>query len=161
MEVYSRGAGTLCSLVRATVTACSCIRVWSGSGLGRSYSPRVSSSTGTRSSRRWSWHQPWQSSRSIWSMFSETWILGSPMRRQEFDWMIIASPFHLGHSMILACQPDLLRLHEIMIPTATATSLKYLQKWGFNHFLGQPVPVLCHSLYEEILPDVQTKSPLA
>lgn len=40
------------------------------------------------------------------------------------------------------------------------TSLKYLQGWGLHHFPGKSIPMLDHTLCEEIIPDIQPKTPL-
>ena len=34
-----------------------------------------------------------------------------------------------------------------------------LQGWWLHHFPGQPVPILHHSFWEEIFPDIQLESP--
>ena len=51
-------------------------------------------------------------------------------------------------------QPDLLN------PRRVCTSLKYLQGWGLLHLPGQPFLMPGHSLFEEILPDMQSNPPL-
>ena len=40
------------------------------------------------------------------------------------------------------------------------TSFKYLQGWCLNHFPGQSVPMLDNPFGEEMLPNIQSKSPL-
>ena len=40
------------------------------------------------------------------------------------------------------------------------TSLKSLQGWELHHFAEQPVPMLDFPVYEEILPNVQSKLPM-
>ena len=41
------------------------------------------------------------------------------------------------------------------------TSLRYLPGWGLNHFPGQPGPVLDNTSHETIVPNTQSKLPLA
>ncbi|KAK4810331.1 hypothetical protein QYF61_018273 [Mycteria americana] len=41
------------------------------------------------------------------------------------------------------------------------TSFKYLQRWGLNHFPGQPVPMLDNPFSEVKSPHIQSKPPLA
>ena len=38
--------------------------------------------------------------------------------------------------------------------------LEYLQRRRLHNLPGQPVPVLCHSQSEEVLPHVQTELPM-
>lgn len=40
-------------------------------------------------------------------------------------------------------------------------SLQHWQSWGINHFSKEPVPVVDHHLSEEMIPNIQSKPPLA